>query len=106
MVKQSHFEIEILQDDVAVKEYADKNAGNALDQETRYVEVKEGKAFAIRLTVDEHFDFEKYDALSVEISIDGKSAGGFAASSTRSMKVWPRLMSSKDSQSSETARRT
>jgi len=76
MVKLGHSSIEVLQNDVAAKEHADTLTEKSLDVETRYIEVSEGVSFAIRLTVDEHFKFEEYDRLSIEVCVDGQYAGG------------------------------
>jgi len=76
MVKLSHFNVEILQDGTAANEYADRLAEVSPNTETKYIEIKECKSFAIRLTVDEHFKFEEYDALCVEVRVDGENAGG------------------------------
>lgn len=76
MVKLSHFNVAVLQDGAPVKEYADPFAGESLKEETKYVEIKDRKSFIIRLTVDEYFKLDEYDALSVEINVDGEHMGG------------------------------
>lgn len=76
MVKFSHFKVEVLQDGAAAREYADPAAGESLDTETKYIEIQERKKLVIRLTVHEHFQFEEYDALCVEVRVDGEYAGG------------------------------
>lgn len=76
MVKLSHFNVEVLQDGAATNEYADRLAEESLNTKTKYIEIKERKSFIVRLTVDKHFRLDEYDALSVEVSIDGKYVGG------------------------------
>lgn len=75
MVRLCHFEVAVLQDGIAVNEYADPLAEESPDIETRYIEVKEGKSFAIRLNIDQHFNLDKHDALAVEVMIDGEKSG-------------------------------
>jgi len=76
MVKLCHFAVEILQDGHPVNEHADPRAGDSLRSGFKYIEVKEGKRFIFKLTVDKHFKLDGYDALSVEFRIDGEKAGG------------------------------
>jgi len=76
MVRLSHFNVEVLQNDVAAKEYSDPLVEDSLDVETKYIEVREGESFIMRLTVDKDFKLERSDGLSVEVVIDGEYAGG------------------------------
>lgn len=76
MVKLKNFEVLILQDDNAVPEHLDPQAGVKEATVTRYIEIKEDQQFKIELTVDPDFDYDEFDSLCIEIYFDGEYVMG------------------------------
>lgn len=76
MVQIKDFEFSIVQQGNAVPEHEDISCDDTLNARTLYAEIIEDSNFQLRIVCGPRMQFGSYQALLVEVSVDGQAVNG------------------------------